>query len=561
MSRSRVWALFVRLFGSLPCLVLATDVASPSVRTVDGAWSSLDASPAPTARREYAAIHDIQRQRYVIFGGFGFQAPDPGGLFLEVWTLSLGPNPTWAPLAIDGPSPGERHSPQWGYDPARQRLIIFGGYGHHYPGGPNEYLNDVWELSLDGTPTWTELHPTGTPPEGRLAGASVYDPLRQRFVGFGGTRGLPVDTWALDLSGEPAWTALTIDSTNSPPGSYGMTAIYDIFRDRMLTFGGSTSDEYWGVHNDLWELSLSDPLTWTPLAPLGALPSARRTLTSVHDFIRDRMIIFGGWDSQSNNTASFLDDTWALSLSPELHWTELAPSGPIPTGRDAMAAIYDPINDRMVVFGGWSGDQMLGDTQYLDWGLSAPNPTLTASSEAEPTQAQVSWGVQNVIGERVAVYRREAGTPWSSIATIENGGSGTLVYQDQAVTPGGRYGYLLAVPSARGPVVGGEIWVDVPTSASVTPTPLALALQPVRPHPVVGRIDVSFTLEGDAPARLDLIDVSGRRIVARELGGLVPGPHQVEIGDARDFPSGVYFLRLTQGGRSLARPVVLSGRR
>ncbi len=561
MSRLHVSAFPIALLALALSPILPTGVAMPSVRTVDGAWSSLDAAvPGPSARREYAAIYDFQRQRYVIFGGFGFEAPDPGGLFMEVWTLSLGPSPSWTRLDIAGPAPGERHSPQWGYDPARRRLIIFGGYGHHFPGGPNEYLNDMWELMLEGTPSWTELHPTGTAPEGRLAGASVYDPLRQRFVGFGGTRGLPVDTWALDLSGEPAWSALTIDSTSSPPGSYGMTGIYDIFRDRMLIFGGSTSDGYFGVHNDVWELSLSDPLTWTQLAPLGPLPSARRTLTSVHDLIRDRMIIYGGWDSGSNDTTSFLGDTWALALSPELSWTELAPSGPLPTGRDAMTGIYDPFGDRMVVFGGWSGSQMLGDTWFLDWGLSALDPTLTPTWQAEPHVAQVTWGVQHVTGERAAVYRREAGTPWSSIATIENSGSGTLAYQDHAVTPGGRYGYLLAVPSRRGAVVGGEIWVDVPTSASVPPASLTFALNPVRPNPVVGRFLVSFSLVGEEPARLELMDIAGRRVLSRELGALGPGPHQSDLGSAGDFAAGVYFLRLSHAGGTLLRRVVMSAR-
>ena len=539
---------------------LPAHAAPQAIGSVDGVWSSLDTSNAhPSARREYAAVHDFRRNRYLIFGGFGFGAPDPGGLFMEVWALSLdGTNPAWARLDIAGPSPGERHSPQWGYDPARQRLLIFGGYGHHYPGWSNEYLNDVWELSLDGTPAWTELQPTGTAPDGRLAGASVYDPLRQRFVGFGGTRGLPVDTWALDLSGEPAWLADSLGGA-SPPGSYGMTAIYDIFRDRMLTFGGSTSDDYFGVHNDVWELSLSGPLTWTKFSPAGTLPSARRSLTSVHDLIRDRMVIFGGWDSASNDTTSFLGDTWALALSPELRWTQLAPAGPSPVGRDAMAAVYDPLQDRMVVFGGWSGTQMLGDTWFLDWGLSAPDPTMTATSQANSSLASISWGVQHVTGERAAVFRRQAGTPWSSIATIEYSGNGTLSYQDHAVTPGGRYGYLLAVPSLRGAVVGGEIWVDVPSASSVQPPepgyPFALA--PVRPNPVVGRLLVSLSLIEGAPARLDLLDVAGRRRASRTFDAW--GAQTVDLGGTSDYEPGVYFLRLTQAGRMLTQRVVISG--
>jgi hypothetical protein len=180
---------------------------------------------------------------------------------------------------------------------------------------------------------------------------------------------------------------------------------------------------------------------------------------------------------------------------------------------------------------------------------------------SSPSLAQVTWSTQNTMGERAAVYRREVGTPWSSIATIENAGSGTLAYDDHDVTPGGRYGYLLTAPSRRGAVVGGEIWVDVPTSASVPEVPLDFALPPVRPNPVVDRFQVSFTLVGEAAARIDLMDIAGRRVLSRELGSLGPGPHQVDLGSAADFRAGIYFLRLTQADRSLARRVVLSGRR
>ena len=39
-------------------------------------------------------------------------------------------------------------------------MIVFAGKATS--GGAN--LNDVWELSLSGTPTWTQLAPAGSPP-------------------------------------------------------------------------------------------------------------------------------------------------------------------------------------------------------------------------------------------------------------------------------------------------------------------------------------------------------------------------------------------------------------
>jgi hypothetical protein len=497
-----------------------------------------------------------------MFGGFGFGAPDPGGLFLETWALSFETStPVWRHLDVSGPLPGERHSPQWGYDPARQRLIVFGGYGHHLPGGPNEYLNDVWELSLDDqTPGWTELDPLGSFPSGRLAGSSIYDPLRQRFVVFGGTVGASVDVWQLDLSGQPAWSIL--EATGPPPfAGYGMTAIYDPVRDRMLIFGGSTSDDYFGVHDQVWELSLSGDPAWKRLDPTGTPgPGPRRTLTSIYDPVRDRMVIFGGWDSQSNETSSFLRDVWALSLNGELAWTELLPEGTVPIGRDAMAAAYDPNFDRMVVFGGWSGNTMLGDTQFLSWGNPQLRATLTGSAQAQPGVAHVQWGVQDATGTQAAVFRRESGTEWSNIAMVQRGLAGAVSYEDHAVTPGGRYAYLVAVPSHRGADFGGEVWVNIPSSNDVDPGPgLEFGLEAVRPNPIVDRFAVS--LPGPGFARLGLHDLAGRQRISRDLSSLGPGHHQVELGNARSLEPGVYFVTLSREGRTLTRRVVVSGRR
>ncbi len=560
MTTSRALARSLRLLFLAALLPFTPRVAAA---TDDGAWSSLSSGAAgPYARREYAAIYDIQRDRYVIFGGFWWDSTYANGLLNEVWVLQLGLNPTWTQIPINGAAPGERHSPQWGYDPARQRLLIFGGYGHHYPGGYNEYLNDVWQLSLDGAPTWTELLPTGTAPGGRLAGAAVYDPFRQRFIGFGGTRGLPVDTWELDLSGDPAWAPVSTDSTG-PPGSYGMYSIYDLRRDRMLTFGGSTSDAYWGVKNDVWSLSLHGAPTWNQEAPVETPPSARRSGTAIWDPLRDRMIVFGGWDSSPGPTA-FLGDVWALSLSSDMSWTQLAPAGTPPHVRDAMAAAYDPLGDRMVVFGGWGGESMLGDTEFLTWGLLPAAPTMTPNSQADPSMAQIQWGVHDANGTTAAVYRRQEGTPWSSIATVANNGTGTVSYQDHAVTPGGRYGYQLAVSSAQGIALGGEVWVDVPTSTTGVPgaSPrLTFALDPVRPNPLVDRFVVSFSLPSAAPARLDVIDLSGRVMLGRDVGSLGPGRHSLDLGGARDFEPGMYFVRLAQTGKTRVTRAVVVGAR
>ncbi len=89
--------------------------------------------------------------------------------------------------------------------------------------------------------------------------------------------------------------------------------------------------------------------------------------------------------------------------------------------------------------------------------------------------------------------------------------------------------------------------------------PLDFALEGLRPNPARGqKFTVRFALPTAAPARLELVDVSGRRVVAREVGSLGAGQHAVDLATGRRLPSGLYMVRLSQGSNlSAARVVVL----
>ena len=523
---------------------------------IDGVWSALDGGPAPPARREYAAVYDRVHHRYIMFAGFTNEQGGGYFLFNEVWVLTLGDPPTWSQVEIPGTVPGGRHSPQWGYDPARNRLLIFGGYGSHYPESPYAYLNDIWELNLNDDPSWNELVAQGTAPEGRLAGAAVYDVLHQRFVGFGGTAGLPIDTWQLDLKDQPVWSTVPTNGVE-PPGSYGMTTIFDPVRNRMLIFGGSVSAEYFDTHNNTWELDLQpETPQWRQLSPTGPLPAARRSLTSIFDPRRDRMVIFGGWDGTPNEKA-FLGDTWVLSLStPDGAWTQLAPEGTLPTERDVMAAIYDPSGDRMVLFGGWSGTNMLDDTQFLTWDDVGQAATVSSSAEIDDGVARLEWITQNTTSPIGAVYRRQHSTEWTSLGTVEADAQGIISFEDNTVIAGQEYGYQIVVSSEIGDEFIGEVWTSTSTAIGDRTPSAAMALQ-VSPNPAVGTLTALYTVANDDAAHIEMFNVRGQRILAREIGSVGAGAHRVEIGNAKDYPSGVYFLRLTQAGRSVTSRFVV----
>jgi hypothetical protein len=55
-----------------------------------------------------------------------------------------------------------------------------------------------------------------------------------------------------------------------------------------------------------------------------------------------------------------------------------------------------------------------------------------------------------------------------------------------------------------------------------------------------------------------LIDVAGRRVLARELGAPGPGPHETAFATGTSPGAGVYWLRLRQDGRTTSRSLVLT---
>ena len=136
---------------------------------------------------------------------------------------------SWAEMVI-----APRVCPVAVYDPVRDRLVVFGGYD-----GTPCARNDVWVLSLSGKPVWQQLFPSGTLPSGRSQTTAIYDPARDRILIFGGVDSSVThlnDVWALSLSGTPAWTDLA--TAGEPPSGRSLhTAVYDPNGDRMIVFG------------------------------------------------------------------------------------------------------------------------------------------------------------------------------------------------------------------------------------------------------------------------------------------------------------------------------------
>jgi hypothetical protein len=97
-----------------------------------------------------------------------------------------------------------------------------------------------------------------------------------------------------------------------------------------------------------------------------------------------------------------------------------------------------------------------------------------------------------------------------------------------------------------------------PVSTPEGPAARMPGLPRALPNPARSELVVEFALGEKAPARLELFDVSGRRLGCREVGGLGPGIHRARFSPAAPLRAGMYFVRLTESGKARsARAVVL----
>jgi hypothetical protein len=180
-----------------------------------------------------------------------------------------------------------------------------------------------------------------------------------------------------------------------------------------------------------------------------------------------------------------------------------------------------------------------------------PTPVLVSlvNVEALPDRVALTWHDPGRTLSEAGVYRRREGDEWRAIGRAAFG-TGRARFEDRDVAAAARYAYRLGWPESGREQFSAETWVEVPLT-------LALALEGARPNPATGPLTVAFTLPRATPATLELLDVAGRQIVARDVGSRGAGHHVVRLGECGCTPPGMYFLRLTQTGQSLLKRAVI----
>ncbi len=321
-----------------------------------GSWSAYGSGSPPPAGTAYVAAFDGIRRRMLVV--------DAGGLGLaSLYGLDLTTG-VWSTLvAGTGPFAGFSAAV---HDPLRDRLILLG--------------SGVWELTLSGTPTWTQLIPTGTPPPD-LDGDAVFDASRDRveFVRREGT------VWALSMADPPVWSQLSGSPLPTGPRETS-PIVFDSASDRLLFHGGPS-------FNDTWAFALATN-TWSQIEGGNTIPiRALHSAVVVPDW--DAMVVFGGSFGPGN-------DTWRFALDGS-GFQAVSTAGTPPTARSAHASIYDPVRQRVLVFGGQSGGAALNDVRALTV-TGTPTWSALATAGTPPVPRAHTDAIYDPVGDRMIVF-------------------------------------------------------------------------------------------------------------------------------------------------------------
>jgi hypothetical protein len=314
------------------------------------AWQKLATVGNPVSRYGQSVVYDPVHDQLLMFGGVG-QTPTWHEIWLpETWTLPL-QTLTWTQVGDPARSPAGREGQGAIYDPVQQRMLVFGGY---YQDSTTHYCNDVWQWSPGDTTGWVEIDAVGPRPGARLKFGTTYDPARRRMLVHGGEYAYqaiqPDDLWALSLDGAPEWTQVVAGDTLRGR-SYSLD-VYDPVGDRLVTCGGAGFSQ-------VQALPLASPTHWQAVlpscCPLPA-PSSRNKHAVVHDSRRDRFLVVGGSYSDGDSA------TWIFQPEGDPRWRAVRERHvPYPGvwyfAEHARQTVYDSLADRVIFFDGaqaWS---------------------------------------------------------------------------------------------------------------------------------------------------------------------------------------------------------------
>ncbi len=325
------------LLAALVCSIgLAVGVAhaGPS-----GSWERI----SPPGQTGGAAVFAPAHQLMYVLGGDGTSI---------VHTVPAGNPPVeWGDLAATGAPPSARQYAALLYDPTNDRLLVFGGAD--YSGNK---LNDLWQLTLTGTPTWSRLTVTGDVPAPRADFGACFNDSRGTLFVFGGVGSsgslLPNHSFQVDLSQpSPEWTEWT-PFGDTPTALSGLSLCDDPNHDGMVLFGGTNGAD----QSEAYTMSYGSH-EWTHVVPTGDVPPPTNHALGVWDSDVDLLFVWGGSGGDDNmRSLSPASGTW--TIEPNTNWQ------PGPVGHTHPVGVWVAGTPQFLVLDGDDSNQLFSFSYY-----------------------------------------------------------------------------------------------------------------------------------------------------------------------------------------------------
>ena len=271
----------------------------------------------PPPRAYFRMAYDAARQRVVMFGGYGTTGP-----LGDTWEWD---GVGWTQMRpLTAPTPRYYHD--MAYDPKRHRVVLFSGYA-------NAYKNDTWEW--DGI-NWIEKVPAAAPSQ-RYGARLAYDSVGARILMYGGYDplvGFRNDTWSWNGTN---WTQLA--PTTLPPGSYLHTMATDPVRKQIVMNGAGLANVTF-----VW-----DGTNWLNKGATTGMPTDYGLASAFHAAIGKVVIPHGTTTTVCNPTCvtTTTSVTWEWDGT---SWTSVTGTAPSPRSYPGLA--YDAARNQTVLFGG-----------------------------------------------------------------------------------------------------------------------------------------------------------------------------------------------------------------
>lgn len=294
---------------------------------------------------------------------------------------------TWRIISVDGIKPSPYEGAPIAYDTARNKLFLFGG-GTGSGAGNGD---DLWEFDPEQR-RWTLTDPDPRLGSKRQFASMLYDPKRQRLILFGGSDGFGGgdfnETWIYYINGAE-WMNVTdeYEPANNPVARSASAMAYDPENDTVILFGGCYYDMDIYCYNDTWELN-PDTLRWTRLYPGGAFLGIRGWHGMVYDEVREKILLYGGYDDDAGTYYSQLYE-YDRRLNT---WVSVTTNGATPTTSRAFGMAYDTIRDRIVI---WGGTDTSGNQTNKMYEFDGKNSRWTDLTTRIPVQN--SWTTERMI--------------------------------------------------------------------------------------------------------------------------------------------------------------------